>query len=343
MSSPDRLLLALDSGDVLLPADGPVAVLHARPRPFLGALPPDRLRLEQPLRPLHDALAPLAATARIDGPAAFVLVETTRSRSETLGAIARGLAMLPPGATLAVDGSRHDGIDGIARYLTAALPLAGAFPKAHGRLIWVRRPEVLPPEIAAWEDAARPRRNRDGFVTEPGLFSADGVDPGSAALAAVLPGRLSGRVADLGAGWGWLAAAALAGNPGITAIDLHEADGRALDAARTNVADPRARFHWSDVTRLGRGDGPVDAVITNPPFHQGRAAEPALGQAFIAAAARLLKPSGRLFLVANRRLPYEAALAAAFTDVERVSDDGSFKVLAAHRPRSPRRPPAGRR
>ena len=337
MAETDRLLLALDSGALALPEDGSIAVLHARPRPFLRQMAAGRLRLEQPLRPVCDALAPLpVAEGMLDGTAGFVLVEITRSRAETMGAIARGLALLPPGAILAVDGSRNDGIDGVAKQLAAVLPLAGVLPKAHGRLIWVERPEALPPEIAAWDAAARPAPNRDGFVTLPGLFSADGIDPGSAALAAVLPGRLTGRVADLGAGWGWLAASALAANPGITALDLHEADARALAAARANVTDPRAAFHWSDVTRLGRSDGPVDTVITNPPFHQGRAAEPALGQAFIAAAARLLKPSGRLLLVANRRLPYEAALAAAFTVVEPVADTGSFKVILASRPRSTR-------
>ena len=74
-------------------------------------------------------------------------------------------------------------------------------------------------------------------------------------------------------------------------------------------------------------------MIANPPFHQGRAAEPDLGAAFIAAAARILKPSGRLLLVANRQLPYEAALAAALPPAgEKLSEDGAYKVFAAERP-----------
>ena len=78
---------------------------------------------------------------------------------------------------------------------------------------------------------------------------------------------------------------------------------------------------------------PCDAVIANPPFHQGRAAEPDLGAAFIAAAARILKPSGQLFLVANRQLPYEAVLAIAFREWEKLSEDGTYKVMHASRPR----------
>ncbi|MDT9081655.1 methyltransferase, partial [Escherichia coli] len=80
--------------------------------------------------------------------------------------------------------------------------------------------------------------------------------------------------------------------------------------------DPRARFTWADATQ-GR-PGPFDAVVMNPPFHNGRAADPALGLAFIRAAAHALTPSGTLWMVANRHLPYEAALREAFREVEEV-------------------------
>jgi 16S rRNA (guanine1207-N2)-methyltransferase len=73
-------------------------------------------------------------------------------------------------------------------------------------------------------------------------------------------------------------------------------------------------------------------VISNPPFHQGRAAEPALGIAFIEAAGRILKPSGRLLLVANRQLPYEAALARVFRSTTTLSEDAGYKVLLAETP-----------
>ena len=81
------------------------------------------------------------------------------------------------------------------------------------------------------------------------MFSPDHADPGSRRLAEQVAGRLSGRVADLGAGWGWLARPRSRTCPAITELDLYEAEALALDAARLNVTDPRARFHWSDVAR----------------------------------------------------------------------------------------------
>ena len=94
--------------------------------------------------------------------------------------------------------------------MARALPLDGAFVKAHGRVFWLTRPETLPAAVAAWARDAAPRPNAEGFLTAPGMFSPEHADPGSRRLAAALAGRLSGRVADLGAGWGWLAQAALA-------------------------------------------------------------------------------------------------------------------------------------
>lgn len=136
---------------------------------------------------------------------------------------------------------------------------------------------------------------------------------------------------DLGAGWGYLAARALT-RPGITRLDLVEADHAALEAARRNITDPRATFHWTDA-RTWVSEARVDHVISNPPFHTGRAGDTALGQAFISAAARLLKPSGTLWLVANRHLPYERSLEDAFGEVRELDGPRSYKIFAASRPR----------
>lgn len=335
MARADRLSLAFATGALTLPPEGDLVALRAASPALAEVAPPARLLCEASFKPVHDALlaAGLRVTPRATGPAAMVVVTLGRARAEGLGDIARGLALLPPGGTLVVEGARTDGIDGVCRALGAVLPLEGGFAKAHGRVVWTRRPEVLPAEVAAWAEAAALRRNAAGFLTAPGMFSPDAPDPGSRRLAEALAGKLAGRVADLGAGWGWLAAAALAENPGVAVLDLYEAEARALDAARANVADPRAAFHWADVRRLTRAGSGHDAVISNPPFHQGRAAEPALGAAFIAAAARMLGPQGRFYMVANRQLPYEAALDAAFARWESLGEDRAFKLLRADRPR----------
>src|SRR5690606_3946938 len=120
----------------------------------------------------------------------------------------------------------------------------------------------------------------------------------------------------------------------VRALDLYEADADALDLARANLqpfAD-RARlgFHWHDVaTGLPRQ---YDFAVTNPPFHaQTRTGRPDIGRAFLSTAADALRSGGRLWLVANRHLPYEDVLAARFATVRKVAQADGFKVLEAVR------------
>jgi 16S rRNA (guanine1207-N2)-methyltransferase len=144
---------------------------------------------------------------------------------------------------------------------------------------------------------------------------------------------MSGSVVDLGAGWGYLSAHMLTRD--VKAVHLVEAHDVALQCARHNVTDQRAEFHWADATRWAPPHK-VDAVVTNPPFHTGRAADPSLGRAFIVAAARMLAPHGALWMVANRHLPYEDTLTTHFAKVVDLGGDARFKLVRAERPKRAR-------
>ena len=100
-----------------------------------------------------------------------------------------------------------------------------------------------------------------------------------------------------------------------------------MECARRNVEDPRVRLHWADARAVDITD--LNFVVMNPPFHDGGAEDKALGQAFIRKAAAMLKKGGVLWMVANRHLPYEAELNAAFTRVRPAADKGGYKVFEA--------------
>ncbi len=318
--SDSRILQALGAG-LTLPSEGRIAVFGPRAGMDLSGLPKDRLVLVTGSKPDTDAFASAGYACALTDPgdlaAAIVVLPRAKALARAMIAEAAKASMM------IVDGQKTDGVESILKDLRKREAVEGVISKAHGKLFWF----APTGDYSDW--VARPAQV-DGFVTRPGVFSADGVDPGSKLLADILP-KLSGKVADLGAGWGYLSARMLADHPGIKQLHLVEADHAALECARANVADERAQFHWADATTW-RPALKLDTVVMNPPFHTGRAAEPDLGRAFIATAAAALAPSGHLWLVANRHLPYEAALTATFAVVEEAGGDNRFKILHAARP-----------
>ena len=305
---------------------GDFLVIGARGGDDLAPLDPARTRIQQGYFPDHQALAArgFQVSSVVDGHFDGALVILPRAKAEARARIAEAAARLSPGSALWIDGQKTDGVDSVLRELRQLAPVDDIHSKAHGKIFRVTIPAgTWVPD--GWASAAR--EILPGFVTRPGVFSADGVDPGSAMLAAALPERMPTRIVDLGAGWGWLSAQVLA-RAGVEVIHLVEADHAALESARDNIGDLRARFHWADA-RDFRLPEPVNGVVMNPPFHDGRAADPRIGADFIAAAARLLTGAGRLWMVANRHLPYETVLARHFRHVTEVAGDRHFKVFEA--------------
>ncbi len=174
-------------------------------------------------------------------------------------------------------------------------------------------------------------REISGFTVRAGIFSSDHIDPGSQLLADHLPAHLHGNVADLGAGWGFLSDAVLERCPKIARLDLFEADARALDCGRMNLAEREHEigFHWHDVT-TGL-PGTYDAIVMNPPFHTGQATDVDLGRAFLKVAIGSLRRGGKLLLVANRQLPYEAVLETSGMAWRKITEDKIYKILFAEK------------
>lgn len=322
-----RLTQAIDDQSVVLPDTGRIAVLSPRADMDLSALPQDRVHVIQGFRPDHDALAAAGfdvGTAPT-GAYAAALVCLPRAKAQTRAMVAEAVA-LTGGGLVVVDGQKTDGIESLLKEVRRRTEVEAVISKAHGKLF-----SFQGGDFADWAADPAGQVIAEGFVTRLGVFSADSIDAGSAALAAALPADLPKNVADLGAGWGYLSRAILA-RKGVATLHLVEADHAALECARQNVTDPRAQFHWADARRF-RPSPPLDAVVTNPPFHTNRASDPDLGRAFIAAAAGMLKPSGRLYLVANRHLPYETEAQKLFQEVREIAGDRSFKILLAAKPR----------
>ncbi|SDM22773.1 16S rRNA (guanine1207-N2)-methyltransferase [Methylobacterium phyllostachyos] len=243
--------------------------------------------------------------------------------------LAQVLRALGPGGRMIALAPKDRGGTRLAKELTTFGCAAADQPRRHHRICQADRPPE-PAGIAEAIDEGGPRHvDNLALCTQPGIFSWDRLDPGTALLLRALP-VLKGRGADLGCGLGILARAVLA-SEAVTAMTLVEIDRRAVEMARRNVPDPRATILWADIRTPGQVPGDLDFIVTNPPFHEGGAEDQALGRAFIARAAASLRPGGTLWLVANAHLPYEAPLRAAFRTASVTVQENGYRVYEARR------------
>lgn len=263
-----------------------------------------------------------------------ILLFPARQRLENRALIANAALRLAAGGILITAQQNTEGAKSLQSDCEALLGQVRFESKSKCRVIWAGA-DALNGELAhTWSmsDSVQPINGAE-FLSRPGVFAWDRIDSGSALLCENLPADLAGRGADLGCGYGFLAARALQSNPAIAQVECFEADYRALELARLNLArfgERASGFHWHDVVQ-GLQRGEFDFILSNPPFHVGRADAPDLGLSFIAAAGAALRKGGRFLMVANQHLAYEAALKQKFSDVRTLVQDRGFKVLEAIR------------
>lgn len=263
---------------------------------------------------------------------ALILLGRHRGRNELW--LAEALERVRPGGRVVIAGGKTDGVASLAKRLSAMGVVEDRASKYHGVVFWLKRGDDAGQIAATLREANGEAVLEGGFRTVPGLFSHEHADDASQLLADNLPEGLKGIAADFGAGWGYLSVRLAQHAPGLAALDLYEAGFSACEMARVNMAalaaHVPAQIFWQDLL-AEPVERRYDVIVMNPPFHQGRAAEPSIGERMIVTAAKALKQGGRLFLVANRPLPYETVLQQHFSRHGEIIRDQRFKLLWAIR------------
>ncbi|MFW6135905.1 MAG: class I SAM-dependent methyltransferase [Chloroflexota bacterium] len=169
------------------------------------------------------------------------------------------------------------------------------------------------------------------LVSKPGVFAWDRLDEGTARLVDAIEVDAGDRVLDLGCGTGLVGLAAARRAPR-GAVVLVDTDLRAVRSARRTLKANgfgHADVLLSDGVSRVVGESPFDVVVTNPPFHQGREVDYAVTQQLVRDAQGVLRPGGRLFLVANRFIGYDDLIRQSFGNVDTAYVDSSYRVLTA--------------
>lgn len=284
--------------------------------------------------------APLDPALRAD----VVAIRIPTEKLALLQLLADAFAILRIGGQCCIAGATTEGIKSAATLLKSLFGNATVLgtESGHRAVMAVKRaPTPSDPTMLA-----NPTLTHDGFralnvtlrgeslalFSRPGVFSWEHLDEATSILAECMDIRRGDDVLDLGCGSGplGLLAARLSVTGRICMVDMDTEAVRCAALAVERAGAGNCDVLTSDVTSAV-STRRFDLVLTNPPFHVGKGTDLEVPAQFIADAWQVLKPGGRLALVANRTLPYERLIHERFGNLVTVHDGARFKVLGATR------------
>lgn len=262
-----------------------------------------------------------------------VVYRISKEKAVVHHVINAALERLRAGGELWLGGGKNEGIK---TYLDKAAQRAGGGVEIerHGP-VWrgvVTRGETLgEPLDDQHYTELRELTSDDGLSiwSKPGIYGWQKIDIGSQLLAdqfATVWPHAPASVLDIGCGYGYLSLRAAASWPQaqLAATDNNIA---AVRACEKNLAPYRER---AEVVLADCADGiaqSFDAVICNPPFHQGFDIDSDLTTRFLRAARARLQKKGRALFVVNQFIPLERKAQPLFRQVRELVRAHGFKIV----------------
>lgn len=338
----DRLLLDEAAAAIAVHPDGVLTVDDTHGALTLGAIAlhgATGVRAHTDLRVAELALAANAERAGVQGFTVLPQLDATGARvvlvqaPKSLDALREVAEVVAAGA----DPSVTLFVGGRVKHMTHAMNdvLADSFEHVHAtlarqksRVLVATGPRPGPssfPRVAEHADLGMT------VAAHGAAFAGTKVDIGTRALLRQLPAEGTGTAVDLGCGTGVLAVALARAGFAVLASDASAAAVASAreTAVRNGVAD-RVTVVRDDAL-AGTEPGSVDLVVCNPPFHQGTTVHAAIAERLFEAAARVLRPGGRLLTVYNSHLPHRPALQRLVGPTRQLARDPKFTVTESTR------------
>ena len=155
------------------------------------------------------------------------------------------------------------------------------------------------------------------YYTDNGVFSKSKIDEGSYIfLKVLLPLHLTGRILDLGCGYGPIGLT-IAQNSKEARVDLADINSRALALAsrsseRLNLTKRVTILHSDIYEKI---EGPYDSIVVNPPIRAGKV----VTYSMYSGAYQRLIDGGSLYIVIRKKQGAESAFKYLETVFENVS------------------------
>ena len=235
---------------------------------------------------------------------------------------------LNQGGELFVVGENKGGVKSVPKQLPSYFSNANKIDNARHCLLFVaeRVSEAPVIKLQDWvtEYELQTPQGAVKICNLAGVFSQKQLDKGTELLLENLV-DVKGRVLDFGCGAGVITAAMLQKQPDLN-VDCVDINAMALASCQMTMeangvkANVYASDGFSDIK------GPFDAVISNPPFHDGLQATTDIAQRFVKDSAAALNRGGVFQIVANRHLPYSDVIASHFGEVNACAENNKYKI-----------------
>jgi 16S rRNA (guanine1207-N2)-methyltransferase len=240
-------------------------------------------------------------------------------------------AAMPQQATLWLVGENRAGIKSCARQLK---PFFRQVEKAdsarHCCLFEAKGPCPAEPfKLSGYEQAwaASTACGKVEVISLPGTFAHGNLDKGTELLLKALSDlQPSGKILDFACGSGVIGLALLNIEPGIE-LTLLDTSALAIESARRTFDSNGRQATILASDGLTELNGHFDWIISNPPFHRSVDNDLEIAHRFFADAGNFLQKAGKILLVCNQHLPYQAWLKAYFKNVEIMSANRGYKVI----------------
>ena len=244
------------------------------------------------------------------------------------------LSQIQPGAQIFLVGEKKGGVERAAKQLQQFGKAIKIDSARHCQMWQMRSTQpLLKKALKDWLKTYTVHAGHQelSICALPGVFSQKQLDVGTAVFLPYLTQVKTGKIADFGCGAGVISCYLATLNPEnqIYALDV---DAFALASTeltfKLNQIDPE-RLQALPVTGIADAPEGLDAIVSNPPFHQGIHTNYDASEQLCQQAKQHLKASGELWIVANRFLNYPPLLERSFGQCQVITDQQGFKVLYA--------------
>lgn len=267
---------------------------------------------------------------------AQVLYRVSKEKPVTHHIINSSPRILTSNGKLILTGEKNDGIK---TYVSKAALFFGddAHSKKHGStylaVINQQVSEQPPLDDQHYRELRACIPTNPSLYSKPGLFGWNKIDQGSAFLVEYLPelidslGGIPNSVLDLGCGYGYLSAMMHlhieANSTHIVATDNNAA---AIDACTKNFDALGIDGQVIAGNCADNIDRTFDAIICNPPFHQGFGTDSQLTQRFVDSSYQHLNRGGKALFVTNSFVPIERCAEKQF-EIKQLAKNKGFKLV----------------